>query len=251
MNFIKTIRSDVDVPRRCFTILELLVVLAVIAILASLLLPALGKAKESARQISCMNNQKQLAVAFMSYSADFDSFLPWAFTNDGGNASRTYAHLLYNAGYSPLVIPPYASTASFNSIKKAERDVSPFKCPSDSSTIYNLPVNYTMNASIQYIYGVLVSGGEWWGIIYPKITKIKESLSEKSLIACSNKILTYSSSLPITMYYYSTAHDENGDGVINMLDRWRNLHLGYMNVLFCDGHIEKRKELKISKEIGN
>ncbi len=67
--------------RRLFTLIELLVVIAIIGILAALMMPALGRAREAARRVACMSNQRQLYLAAAVYSDNYDGCLPLEIRN--------------------------------------------------------------------------------------------------------------------------------------------------------------------------
>ena len=88
--------------RSRFTLIELLVVIAIIAILASMLLPALKKARESARRLACVSNLKQVGYCFNMYHSDFKEFYPhyslgshaWACAL-AKESTKGYIHLKY------------------------------------------------------------------------------------------------------------------------------------------------------------
>ena len=81
-----------------FTLIELLVVIAIIAILAAMLLPALAKAREKARQASCLSNCKQLSLAIMMYTGDYDDRLPCGYHNQSPSPARPYWFSLITSG---------------------------------------------------------------------------------------------------------------------------------------------------------
>ncbi len=97
--------------RKGFTLIELLVVIAIIAILAAILFPVFAKARDKARQASCLSNQKQIGLAIMQYVQDYDETYPCTSIYAGG----------YVTFWSNYSLTPYVKSQQV------------FRCPSQAS----------------------------------------------------------------------------------------------------------------------
>lgn len=117
---------NTSAPPARFTLIELLVVIAIIAILASMLLPALTRARESAKSSSCLNQLKQGGSAHIMYAQDYAGMIIYKGPNDTGTSSKMFGSYLLGAYGGGAAYLPYTELTVEG---KAGRFSSIFYCP--------------------------------------------------------------------------------------------------------------------------
>ena len=216
-----------------FTLIELLIVIAIIAILASMLLPALNRAKEKAKGIACTSNLKQIGIAWTQYFMDFKDWLPACYSGVWNNESATTDHYIW-----VTMLKPYANEGEMNFNGRFVDKLpakSVFYCPSQLKS--HPEVSYAHYGMYNQGAGAVNSGTIWTGISsLMKITAIKFPsqlylLGETTVAAMNDG------------FYLSNPANAAGS---NGAAAYR--HIGNNNLLFCDG---SAKNIKISQFIKN
>jgi len=124
--------------REGFTLIELLVVIAIIAILAAMLLPALSRAKTKAQAVQCMNNSRQLMMAWRMYSEENRDSLPFAYALNAPNNAYVWVKGIIN----PTAPATQANWDPETTVKQGAiwpfcKSPAIFKCPADKSMAVN------------------------------------------------------------------------------------------------------------------
>ncbi len=122
---------------RAFTLVELLVVIGIIALLISILLPALGRAKEQARTVTCASNLRQVSTAMLLYINDNKGVLPYCYVNGGvDNSQYTWFTLLVGLNY--LGAPQQDGAVNDDPVA-ATTGNSALMCPSTGTGVFSFP----------------------------------------------------------------------------------------------------------------
>jgi prepilin-type N-terminal cleavage/methylation domain-containing protein len=129
--------------KRAFTLIELLVVIAIIAILAAMLLPALAAAKRKAQRINCVNNLKEVGIAFKVWEGDNGDKYPQAVSTNTGGALE-----LVGSSQNTLAITPGSFIAAFMCMSNELSTPKLLLCTSDNNHTI-AATNYTLQMTAQ------------------------------------------------------------------------------------------------------
>jgi prepilin-type processing-associated H-X9-DG protein len=203
-------------------LIELLVVIAIIAILAAILFPVFAKVREKARATACLSNEKQIGLAIMQYTQDFDEYYPAKGQVSGGNY-RSWRQLIY---------PYVKSTGVFHCPSNSANQPDAVGWPSSTSGIVSdYAASYVDDGTDKKSLGLFVwdqSAGD------PSIAMAEVDAPASVVAVVEDDLQSWEYSI-------------NKPG-------WPNLfagHAGFSNMVFADGHVKGLRLSRTVNEVDN
>ena len=219
-----------------FTLIELLVVIAIIAILASMMLPALNQARETARGGKCMANLKQISAAMIMYSDDFSGWSPFSTVDTTGRKRPTYAGIMHITKH--LVNPGL------------------FICPSATQYLHANQCLKATNSGVDLwatggntLYDWIQYAPNDYYVKWPTTVWSTPTRKYTETRNASNKVFL-ADSVGLTPTSYYAGNERYGDGrgmfqttsVAGMTPFMDPRHNNSSNVAWADGHVTNEKD---------
>jgi prepilin-type N-terminal cleavage/methylation domain-containing protein/prepilin-type processing-associated H-X9-DG protein len=213
--------------KKGFTLIELLVVIAIISVLAAILFPVFARARENARRASCMSNMKQMGLATMMYTQDYDEKYPttWMITTQPSPDGA--AGWPSTAWYWMQLLYPYTKSMQM------------FHCPSSSSTAV-IPLHSNYGAS-----GFIFMDPPYHAAL--SLAAV-EAPATTYMIMDSGDYRVYfdGTTFHVGNYYYFPGQGDGGLSCTGVYaspsylipDCKSGRHFGGVNVAFADGHVK-------------
>ena len=212
-----------------FILIELLFVIAIIAILAAILFPVFARARENARRTSCQSNMKQIGLGLLQYSQDYDEFQPR--TNFGGTGATNWP-----TKYKWMdAIYPYVKNEQI------------FTCPSDTTTSPTNKFRYSANYPGQdlYYFGSYAYNNGYYG--YQNTAPANVNLSAIQAPSTTVWIVEQLDGNNVEVAWGNAESNPSISVVkgINVLvtpaSDIPERHLETTTILYCDGHVKSVK----------
>lgn len=230
-------------PKKKFTLIELLVVIVIIAILASLLLPALSRARDAEEKTVCTNNLRQISVGLFSYADEADDWLPinlWEWPSNGGGSWDFQAREHIGSAVDDV----------YNSQLLRCPDATPFNITESNGHSYDARIaTYSMVGPYRAANGTYQGTGTLdYGKIYLSGTGPFPALPQSYQV--QPPLTAYRQPAKTFMLYEGARHEVHkgawgsvwdelwdGAGIGGPAGSWHG-SIGYMNAACADGHIE-------------